>query len=238
MSDEKTPVSIPVQDQQRPVIIPKYTEERITELENLCICMRNTIHILIRECEEHNKSYHHETYKHVLDKAKETCNTDNVEYVTITKLRNTVKALENAIRRHRDERGDDRCYTDDARLYNILPEGDTRPEKETAVTIENCARFIECRQTGKEYVSPQRRIEELELEVITLKTELGAALKPPIPMILNCPQCSARHIDVGEFETKVHHTHACQKCGMVWRPSVTATVGVQFLPGFKDEEPK
>lgn len=77
--------------------------------------------------------------------------------------------LEAAIRHHRDERGDDRCHADDGRLYAVLPEGDTRPERETAVTIENCQRYIECRQTGREYVSPQRRIEELEAEVAALR---------------------------------------------------------------------
>lgn len=56
----------------------------------------------------------------------------------------------------------------------------------------------------------------------------------PIPMLLWCPICRARHIDRGEFATKVHHTHACQNCGHVWRPAVVATVGVKFLPGFKD----
>ncbi len=56
----------------------------------------------------------------------------------------------------------------------------------------------------------------------------------PIPMILTCPSCCERHIDAGEFATKPHHTHACQGCGMVWRPALLATVGVQFLPGFKD----
>lgn len=58
--------------------------------------------------------------------------------------------------------------------------------------------------------------------------------QPPIPMIMFCPSCDARHIDKGEFTTKVHHTHACQSCGNVWRPAIVATVGVQFLPGFKD----
>jgi rubredoxin len=57
----------------------------------------------------------------------------------------------------------------------------------------------------------------------------------PIPMLLWCPSCGKRHIDVGEFATKVHHTHACQHCGMVWRPAVVATCGVQFLPGFKND---
>lgn len=56
----------------------------------------------------------------------------------------------------------------------------------------------------------------------------------PIPMILHCPGCGERHVDKGEFATKPHHTHACQSCGMVWRPAVENTVGVQFLPGFKD----
>jgi len=60
------------------------------------------------------------------------------------------------------------------------------------------------------------------------------AMDIPIPMLLWCPECRARHIDEGEFETKVHHTHACQACGMVWRPAVIATVGVRFLPGFKN----
>jgi len=66
-----------------------------------------------------------------------------------------------------------------------------------------------------------------------------SAVDPPkpagIPMRLNCPSCGTLHIDEGEFATKLHHTHACQHCGMVWRPAVVATVGVQFLPGFKNQ---
>jgi hypothetical protein len=59
----------------------------------------------------------------------------------------------------------------------------------------------------------------------------------PIPMLLTCPSCGERHIDTGDFATKPHHTHACQHCGMVWRPALVPTVGVRFLPGFKDGEP-
>jgi rubredoxin len=58
----------------------------------------------------------------------------------------------------------------------------------------------------------------------------------PIPMLLWCPECGMRHIDRGTFATKPHHTHACQGCGHVWRPAVVPTCGVQFLPGYKDEE--
>lgn len=57
----------------------------------------------------------------------------------------------------------------------------------------------------------------------------------PIPMLLWCPECRERHIDEGEFANKPHHTHACQHCGHVWRPAIVDTLGVRFLPGFKNE---
>jgi len=59
---------------------------------------------------------------------------------------------------------------------------------------------------------------------------------PPIQMLLWCPTCKERHVDEGEFAAKPHHTHACQACGMVWRPAVEDTVGARFLPGFKMPE--
>lgn len=80
-----------------------------------------------------------------------------------------VERLRNAIRQHMNERGDDRCHADDGRLYAVLPEGDTRPERETLVTVENCQRFIECRQAGREYVSPQREIERLQARIKELE---------------------------------------------------------------------
>jgi len=59
--------------------------------------------------------------------------------------------LETAIRRHRDERGHDRCWLDDARLYAVLGdcvEADTKlPPKHEF--LERCERFWECRQAGQ-----------------------------------------------------------------------------------------
>ena len=59
----------------------------------------------------------------------------------------------------------------------------------------------------------------------------------PVPIRLHCPACGELHVDEGEFAHKPHHTHACQndECGMVWRPAIVPTVGVRFLPGFKNE---
>lgn len=56
----------------------------------------------------------------------------------------------------------------------------------------------------------------------------------PIPMQLDCPRCHARHIDTGEFAYLPHSTHACQNCGLVWKPAKVNTVGVEFLPGYKN----
>lgn len=58
----------------------------------------------------------------------------------------------------------------------------------------------------------------------------------PVPIRLHCPECGELHVDVGPWATRRHHTHSCQVCGCTWRPAVVATVGVQFLPGFKNEE--
>lgn len=68
---------------------------------------------------------------------------------------------------------------------------------------------------------------------------MGTDAKPgagqePIPMLLWCPECFERHLDVGIYQHKPHHTHACQNCGHVWRPAIVATCGVKFLPGFKN----
>jgi rubredoxin len=57
----------------------------------------------------------------------------------------------------------------------------------------------------------------------------------PVPMYLTCPKCSAQHVDVGVFATKVHRDHACQSCGLCWRPALVPTVGMQHLPGYKNE---
>lgn len=34
---------------------------------------------------------------------------------------------------------------------------------------------------------------------------------------LHCPSCGTRHVDAGEWATRLHHGHLCEKCGFVWR---------------------
>lgn len=71
--------------------------------------------------------------------------------------------LANSIRWVRDQRGDDKCYKDLEWLYDQLPEGYTPPERDEIVELENCKQYIaSCHNPNIKYVSPQRRIEELE----------------------------------------------------------------------------
>lgn len=64
---------------------------------------------------------------------------------------------------------------------------------------------------------------------------MGEATNEPIPMLLYCPECKARHIDEPPFDKKPHDTHSCQSCGLTWKPAKVNTVGVRFLPGYKNE---
>ncbi len=69
----------------------------------------------------------------------------------------------------------------------------------------------------------------------TLRKQLAAREPEPVPLVLFCPQCHARHLDEGENATRPHRTHACQSCGFLWAPAVVPTVGVAFLPGCKND---
>lgn len=65
-------------------------------------------------------------------------------------LKSELEKTRDAIRYHRDQKGDDRCWVDDVRLYEILPEGPvgydpTLPPED--VFLENCKRFCRSRQT-------------------------------------------------------------------------------------------
>lgn len=73
--------------------------------------------------------------------------------------------LSAAVREHRDQRGDDRCWMDDEKIYAALPEGYTPPEHDCAVELENCKRYIASRHhPATTYVSPERMVELIREE--------------------------------------------------------------------------
>jgi hypothetical protein len=99
------------------------------------------------------------------------CNTinENVHNKTNSELVHEVLKLRQAIRKVRNDwvRGDDKCYLDLFELFKVLPEGFNLPENDTYVDIKFCEQYIRsCHHPDVKYVSPQRRIEELE-QIIT-----------------------------------------------------------------------
>jgi hypothetical protein len=92
---------------------------------------------------------------------------------TIRALVGAFDRLVQAIREHRDQRGDDRCWEDDAKLYAVLGEGDGEAETalpQKAEFLKSCERFYEQRQCPA--TAGQRKgmtIAQLEAEVERLR---------------------------------------------------------------------
>jgi hypothetical protein len=103
-----------------------------------------------------NVSISEETLKHLLDendhmrKQVTELQTRGTELIQETRSQRTeIKKLQDGIRYHRDQKGDDRCWVDDLRLYELLPEGSagydsTLPPED--VFLDNCKRFCRSRQ--------------------------------------------------------------------------------------------
>lgn len=70
-------------------------------------------------------------------------------------LQEEAMKLRDAIRQHRDQKGDENCYLDSyTYLYGLLPEklkaNPELPDKE--LMMLNCSRYYDCRKSGKLYI--------------------------------------------------------------------------------------
>ena len=92
-----------------------------------------------------------------------------------------ISKLETAIRTHRDQRGDDRCWLDDAALYAVLDDGvdpysvdaTLPPRKEF---LESCSRYWGQRQSPGFDVEAGpgcMTIRQLQDRIVELEKELG-----------------------------------------------------------------
>jgi hypothetical protein len=73
---------------------------------------------------------------------------------------------------------------------------------------------------------------------MAVKRRKLSAVAELLEILLFCPRCKEQHIDVGTFATKPHKDHACQHCGLVWRPCKQPSVGVQFFTGYRNADSK
>lgn len=146
----------------------------------------------------------------------------------VSKIVEYAKSLESAIRKHRDQRGDDRCWMDDEELYRSLPEGYTVPARDSSVELAACERFIQCRHNpGVEYVSPQRRIEELEAVIARVReyavgvnaTFERLALSPSVSLIdvigiIDSPDYKGQAVppikEYDKTDFSIHHPVSCE----------------------------
>jgi hypothetical protein len=71
---------------------------------------------------------------------------DALDGMSPAELGAEVRRLREGIRAHRDQRGDDRCWLDDEKLYALLPEGTAaRTHMDFELMYPNCRRFLETR---------------------------------------------------------------------------------------------
>lgn len=116
-------------------------------------------------------SEEYQKYTEYLDGSRYISDTDYYDWKP--RLCRLAVKLVAGIRNHRDQKGDDKCWMDDEELYKLLPEGYTPPERDTTVELSLCEQYIKCRRNpATTYVSPQRRIEELEEENKQLKKDI------------------------------------------------------------------
>lgn len=59
---------------------------------------------------------------------------------------------------------------------------------------------------------PDGPARQVELERRT--AEIIKLVVPAVPLF--CPKCGVRHVDAGEWATKVHRTHLCLACDHRW----------------------
>ena len=102
--------------------------------------------------------------------------------------RQRAEAAEAAIRKHRDQKADDRCWMDDLELYALLPEEGTADNRvgDKEAMLANCRRFIERRCEGghwPSYTDLEKRVAELKQgmarESEDIEQTLGKALGYP-----------------------------------------------------------
>ena len=99
----------------------------------------------------------------------------DVEFMTHFQMKAEILRLRSGVRKHRDQRLDDRCWMDDIELYEVLPEGiepsyvDLRLLPKD-VMLRNCEHYIECRSaslTPEEAIEKYKQLKKVDVNLAT-----------------------------------------------------------------------
>jgi len=115
---------------------------------------------------------------------------------------------------------------DELMLNRIIADSRLRAANETT---DPCMYTIEQLECAVDILAG--RVDTLHTQAANLRNHYEAVLDEPKPLRICCEICGTLHIDTGDFKTKPHKSHTCQKCGHTWMPALFHTVGVRFLPG-------
>ena len=117
----------------------------------------------------------------------------------------------NAIRNHRDQKGDDRCWIDDGLLYSKLPEGYEKlatggqqlcPDE----MLANCKKYIASRHDPTQpYVSDRREIDDLREYIgLMLAIIAGLFIRAGFPSPQEILQDDAKYERMKTLKTKLY----------------------------------
>ncbi len=75
--------------------------------------------------------------------------------------------------------------------------------------------------------APRRRVEIKRCRLVAVRDQGSLATAASWDAEIWCPICGDRHVDIGEYATKLHKAHRCDHCGLTWVPFPVATFGVR-----------
>lgn len=88
-----------------------------------------------------------------------------------------IKELEDAIREHRDQKGDDRCWLDDRKLYRVIGDDADLSLPPKHDFLKSCERYWEQRQSlNDKFALEHPTIGQLNRRIATLTTQRDALL--------------------------------------------------------------
>jgi len=153
-----------------------------------------------------------------------TAGDADIDGMSAGELRTEAKRLRGGIRSHRDQRGDDRCWKDDEKLYALVPDGMAQTALDEALMRPNCERFFRLRVNPRDRFSwgdvpggsmfPVLDQAELELPSLIMVAEDWQSLLVDDER----PNVERLWMPYGEGRLMLHVIHPCSPGESLYHP--------------------